>query len=128
MDVVDESLDESLDECVEEYQHFLLRLEEEFPHWTRHPASTRFKQLEQLKTKANEVVRDIEQTINKPMEEEEELKNFPNSDSSLLHLKAILINFQQLIQIIQQVRTDRLIINYPSFNSFPPQCDTVDGK
>jgi hypothetical protein len=97
-----------IDNSLDEFKHFLRRIKEKYPFRTQNNASI-LTQLDKLKTKANEVVRDIEQKT-KLIEEEEELKNLPNSsDSSFLQLRAILINFQKLIQIIQQVQhcTDR---------------------
>jgi arginine utilization protein RocB len=93
-------MDVDVNNYVNEFQHFLLRTKEEYAYWTRNNASQILTQLEKLKTKANELVSDIEQ---KTKQREEEFKNFTNSDSLFLHLRAILINFQKLIQIIEQV-------------------------
>jgi arginine utilization protein RocB len=93
-------MDVDVNNYVNEFQHFLLRTKEEYTDWAQNNASQILTQLEKLKTKANELVSDIEQ---KTKQREEEFKNFTNSDSSFLHLRAILINFQKLIQIIEQV-------------------------
>lgn len=90
-----------VDNYVNEFQHFLLRTKEEYTDWAQNNASQILTQLEKLKTKANELVSDLEQKTKQ--REEEEFKNFTNSDSSFLHLRAILIHFQKLIQIIEQV-------------------------
>ena len=96
-----------VDHYVDEFKHFLRRIKENYPDWTHNNSSKILTQLEKLKTKANEVVRDIEQQQTKHREEAEELQNFTNIDSSFLHLRAILIHFQKLIQIIEQVRTTK---------------------
>ena len=90
----------NVDSYVMNFKRFLKKIKEEYKYWTSKRSSEVIEQLNKLKEKAKQIVLTIEENVERL---EENWNGKFDFDYTSINLKEVLNNFQDIIDVIEDV-------------------------